>query len=462
MPLCDRSAARLVLALLADCPRQRLVQIAELLQSDAALALWSVCRAPNWLHNPPTSWSELANWFDAYALDDLSRVIAAEEDLKPDDIRQAKWTNLAQGSPDFRGIHDPISQMTVLLGNAAQWLSQSGPEVTDEVLCRETNWFPRWLASANSVDSAGRSHHDLGRAILEPAANWAAPTSADVELSRRLPAVINKLQRLRRLETEFAAVLEREKIESVRQLAYGAGHEINNPLANIATRAQTLMRDEPDPERRRKLATIVSQTFRAHEMISDLMLFARPPALILTTWDVAELLREIHSEMLTDAQQQRTQIRVNAQQGITINADRTQIAVAVKALVRNALEAIVQGGWVELSSQRDQSTTERDQQILVTVRDSGPGISAESRAHIFDPFYSGREAGRGLGFGLPKCWRIVTSHSGCMSVESEPGRGASLTIQLPASPQPESLRRADAQHDLPAPHKQELEGNKRK
>src|SRR5881397_2980256 len=79
-------------------------------------------------------------------------------------------------------------------------------------------------------------------------------------------------------DADFAAAVEAAKLRALYDFAYGLSHEINNPLANIATRAQTLLVDEKDPERRRKLATIVQQAFKAHEMIADLMLFARPPA----------------------------------------------------------------------------------------------------------------------------------------------------------------------------------------
>src|SRR5438477_12478568 len=88
---------------------------------------------------------------------------------------------------------------------------------------------------------------------------------------------------------DFDAALESAKLQALYNFAYGLSHEINNPLANIATRAQTLLVDEKDPERRRKLATIVQQAFRAHEMIADLMLFARPPALRREQIDVTGL-----------------------------------------------------------------------------------------------------------------------------------------------------------------------------
>jgi len=67
----------------------------------------------------------------------------------------------------------------------------------------------------------------------------------------------------------------------------------------------------------------------------------------------------------------------------------------------------------------------------LTIADNGPGITAEERRHIFDPFFSARQAGRGLGMGLSKCWRIVTNHGGSVEVESQPGQGATFRIRLP-------------------------------
>src|SRR3990172_2542087 len=95
---------------------------------------------------------------------------------------------------------------------------------------------------------------------------------------------------------EFEQRLEREKLAALVEFAYGAAHEINNPLAHIAARAQTLLEDEPDPERRRKLAAIRRQAIRAHEMIADLMLFARPPKLALGPADLRQIVRQVVDE----------------------------------------------------------------------------------------------------------------------------------------------------------------------
>jgi hypothetical protein len=230
---------------------------------------------------------------------------------------------------------------------------------------------------------------------------------------------------------DFKERLEQEKLAALVELAYGAGHEINNPLANIAARAQTLLEDEPDPERRRKLTAIHRQAMRAHEMIADLMLFARPPKLNLAECDLGQIARRVVDELRDRAAERSIELACDVGQApIALGGDETQLAVAVAAVVTNALEAVSAGGHVSVAAHaRSEGGT---QWAEVVVRDDGPGISAEVRRHIFDPFFSGREAGRGLGFGLSKCWRIVTEHGGRVVVNSPAGGGAEFTISLPA------------------------------
>jgi signal transduction histidine kinase len=80
------------------------------------------------------------------------------------------------------------------------------------------------------------------------------------------------------------------------------------------------------------------------------------------------------------------------------------------------------------------STSPAKNSIEITVADNGPGIPPEIRDKIFEPFFSGREAGRGLGLGLAKCWRIVTLHGGQIEVRDTPGGGATFVVRLPAQP----------------------------
>ena len=109
-------------------------------------------------------------------------------------------------------------------------------------------------------------------------------------------------------QADFERRLEREKLDAMKELAYGASHEINNPLANIAARAQTLLDDEQDPQRRQKLIAIHRQAMRAHEMISDLMLFARPPKLNLTSFSLPELIHKVVGGLSALAEERSVQL----------------------------------------------------------------------------------------------------------------------------------------------------------
>jgi signal transduction histidine kinase len=254
--------------------------------------------------------------------------------------------------------------------------------------------------------------------------------SPSAAISWRLPALVRVLARQQMEHGDFERRLEREKLDAMKELAYGASHEINNPLANIAARAQTLLSDEQDPERRQKLSAIHRQAMRAHEMISDLMLYARPPKLNRTTFGVAAFVDNIVAGLQCLAQENGALLNVSENNHPeNIFADETQLGVALHALVKNAIEAVDEGGQVSVVVNRIQLANEP--WIEIAVHDDGPGIPAEVRRHLFDPFFSGREAGRGLGFGLSKCWRIVTEHGGQVVVRSGEGPGAEISLLLP-------------------------------
>jgi signal transduction histidine kinase len=291
------------------------------------------------------------------------------------------------------------------------------------------------------VDSAGEAALWLadrlatklaGRLVELPASESPAKRLAGNEptIAWRLPALVAILCEYERRLADFDQRLEQEKLDSLKELAYGASHEINNPLANIAARAQTLLRDEADAGRQRKLAAIHRQAMRAHEMISDLMLFARPPKLEVAACDLRHVTQQVVAEMAELARER--QIELNCEltdDPVVFDVDATQLAVAIGALVTNSLEAVSQGGHVDVAVRRQSSDGHAWAEVV--VEDDGPGISDEVRRHMFDPFYSGREAGRGLGFGLSKCWRIVTDHGGQVIVGQSARRGAQISILLP-------------------------------
>lgn len=279
----------------------------------------------------------------------------------------------------------------------------------------------------------------LIRSFRKSARRLAAGKSKFPELS--LSDAMQGLDELRSIRTEFDRRLSLEKLESMRLLAYGASHEINNPLANIATRAQSLLTEELDPKRRHRLSVIYEQAMRAHEMISDMMLFAHPPAVELKRIDLVSCTRQVVDELKSWMIRSSIQHEISAPESMPILGDETQIYAAIKSLVANSIEAIGEGGEIEVNVVR-----EADNTVSWTLADDGPGIDPEIANNIFDPFFSGREAGRGLGFGLSKAWRIVQLHNAQIDRQTSKLGGAEFRIRFPATKEIElSIPSAEAE-----------------
>lgn len=231
------------------------------------------------------------------------------------------------------------------------------------------------------------------------------------------------------LEERFIEGVGEARLEAVRELAYGAGHEINNPLANIATRAQSLLLDETDPERRRRLSTIVDQAFRARDMIGGLMVFARPPKPIPAVADVHAMVTAVIETVWATSLGRAVRLEYSpAPAPRQVYVDRVQVEEALRAVVTNAIEAGVPGGRIVIEVlPAPGDATE------ISVADDGRGMSPEQARRAFDPFYSGREAGRGAGLGLPKAWRLLGVNGGSIAIDSRLGAGSRATLTLPGA-----------------------------
>lgn len=220
----------------------------------------------------------------------------------------------------------------------------------------------------------------------------------------------------------------RERLESLAEFAAGAGHEINNPLGTILGRVQLLLPGERDRERQRLLQTIGAQALRVRDMIGDVMLFARPPQPQPVEVPLASVLERVESRFASELAALHLEVDREVPRDLVVFADATQLAVVWSELLRNALRASPAGGRLTMRARRAEGAGSL---VEFSLADQGDGLSEVDRRHLFDPFYSGRQAGRGLGFGLCKCWRIVTNHGGCLHVENQPGGGVLATVHWP-------------------------------
>ncbi len=239
--------------------------------------------------------------------------------------------------------------------------------------------------------------------------------------------------------------LREQKLAALGEYAAGAGHEINNPLAAIQGRTAQLLQNETDPHRQQLLHTIGSQTYRIRDMIGDSMLFAHPPALKLAELNLTQLIETVVHQFLNEFHRREISLWGNRDKNTKVTGDETQLSVVIAELIRNSLNAVEDGGRIEidcyrengggppggqLSSDPDKKSV-RSSNVLLRIADNGCGFTPEQKQHCFDPFYSGREAGRGLGFGLSKCWRIVTQHHGTLALSETPSGLTEFYVCLP-------------------------------
>ena len=232
------------------------------------------------------------------------------------------------------------------------------------------------------------------------------------------------------LERLFREELEQQKLDALAEFAAGAGHEINNPLAIIGGRTQLLLREISNPEHQRHLASILAQVRRAYEMIADIRLFARPPKPEPVDINVSAILREvtIHFYDVTSEKNIVWDLH-NVTDNVCIFADSAFLETIFAAVCKNAVEAVGQKGVIKLSCEYCLAG------VRITIDDNGPGIPPEHLPLIFSPYFSGRQAGRGLGFGLCKAWRLLGLMGGTIKAENRVPNGARFVITLRNMPQ---------------------------
>lgn len=362
------------------------------LQRDPPLLLWTLLRVPA---ESFLTLTELAEFLATSMLDDFAGgdwMLSAPQ-ITPS--QQRHWSRLMAVCRQF-----PPGNWRE---HAAEWLQVMGPAVD-----------PDWIAS-------------LPRVLCDDERT----ADSTIDGSRLLQRIARARSRELVTESSLSRLAEQRKLGAAKQLAYGLSHEINNPLANISARAQQLLRDESEPSRRKSLEQIVAQVYRAHEMIAGLMFFANPPQPNVQQVDLNGVLDEVVEEFLDQAEQADIRLLGKpAASAASVRADRTMVLEAVRGLVRNSIEAIGMGGTVVISLE-DATDTEGGRFWSLHVADSGPGLSKEASEHAFDPFYSGREAGRGLGLGLCRAYRVAKLHQATIRVSGGLA-GCVATLTLPA------------------------------
>jgi len=230
-----------------------------------------------------------------------------------------------------------------------------------------------------------------------------------------------------RLRNQAQRQVERsQKLSLVGQVAAGVAHEIKNPLASIKGAADILTDNDTSPEAREEFKGILHREVRRIDStVSEFLEFARPREARLERMNLSEVVHQTIRQVQVQAQQMGVSISSDIQGDVFLDADSEKIHQMTLNLLLNAVQACASGSDVSVHIGMDAHAAN------VTVRDQGQGIEEADREHIFEPFYTTRPSGTGLGLAVVRA--IVEAHSGDITVSSSPGSGTTVSVTLPIS-----------------------------
>jgi two-component system, NtrC family, sensor kinase len=220
-----------------------------------------------------------------------------------------------------------------------------------------------------------------------------------------------------------------EKLVAVGQLAAGVAHEINNPLGIMLCYLDLLKRQLTDyPQGLKDLYTVEKQTLNCKRIITDLLQFARGEESEKEPVDINSLIIDVAGIFNHQFKKQKVRLNLHLDEQLAeICLDADKFKQVMVNLLMNALQALDGPGEVRIST----DYLQKRKSVRIVVADNGPGMAAEIRDKIFDPFFSTKKTGESTGLGLSVSYGIIKEHGGEIFVLSEPGKGAQFVIVIP-------------------------------
>ena len=218
-------------------------------------------------------------------------------------------------------------------------------------------------------------------------------------------------------------VAHKDKLIMLGEFSAGIAHEIKNPLTSIKMLMQT-EKEKRDLLSHEDFEVIEGEINRIDRIVGDFLAFARPTEAEQIAADLNDILNEVMSLIRKNIEQSGIRIEAELTAGlprVTVSPDGIKQVFLNIAL--NAIQAMEQGGTLRITS------TAGDKTIVISMTDTGPGISEEDLKHIFDPFFTTKKEGTGMGLAISD--RIIREHGGHIQVETAPDKGTTMSIILP-------------------------------
>src|SRR5256714_3561851 len=272
---------------------------------------------------------------------------------------------------------------------------------------------PRFELGCHTAD--GREIH-LGFSV--------APLVDEAEDARGYVLTFQDLTDVMELERE---VRRQERLAALGKMAAGLAHEIRNPLASMRGSVQVLASElDLAADQGQLMQIVLRESDRLNRIVSDFLTYARPPRMEKTVVDLVSLLAETAALLRNSPELKPNHYLVEdyPEQPLTYSGDPNQIRQICWNLARNAIQAMPMGGELKIAL-----TTEENGETSITFADTGEGVSREQKERLFEPFSS---SSGGTGLGMAIVYQLVNDHNGRIQVESEAGKGTSISIKLPA------------------------------
>lgn len=241
--------------------------------------------------------------------------------------------------------------------------------------------------------------------------------------SRELSAAYQKLQ-----ET-FEQLRRSDRLAALGQMSAGIAHEIRNPLGSIKGSIEILEKEiPPDHPKTEFVGIIKDEVARLNSLINEFLQFARPPNPVVKISNLNEVIDSTLTLLTKSAENSRVEIRTALDPRLpSVRLDPDQIRQVLLNLMLNSIQAMPEGGRLEIGTRFNMDT----KKVTVAIKDEGVGISQEDLDRIFDPFFSTRPEGTGLGLSVSH--QLVENNGGTISVRANPGSGVSFCLEFPYS-----------------------------
>ncbi|MBT0663038.1 histidine kinase [Geobacter pelophilus] len=226
-----------------------------------------------------------------------------------------------------------------------------------------------------------------------------------------------------REEQRKLEMAHRESLAQLGEVGAMLAHEIRNPLSGIKGYAQVIEK-KPQDERNSGFAhRIVSETLRLETLVSDLLSYAKSDRESMLTLNLSAVVSHVVALLQPEAEQLNIKFICEFTENILIYSNQDRLSQVLLNVVKNAIQSISESGSIKITSSVD------GKYALVKVSDTGQGISMEDLPRIFEPFYTTKARGTGLGLAL--CKKIVEEHGGKITVQSSVGEGTTVSISIP-------------------------------